>query len=176
MNRESLIRNLLIATMISALALTACGRKTETHDPDTAAPADNPATTEQPMDDSGTGTTTDDTSGDNTLSDDNTSSDDMTSGDSGNDATAGTASPSPEDELICTETWFKWVNDQVLSMHSEVIAEQYPSGLPDVGSDEWFVAVDKLTGGDGAHGPDGGSDEWCTMVQQRLGTTDSNQQ
>ena len=172
MNRELIIRNVLIATLVSTLALTACDRKSDTNEPDSAAPADTPATTEQPMNEGGTGTTTDDSTGDNTLSDDNMGSGDVTS----DDSTTAPGSTSPEEQLVCTETWFKWVNDQVVSMHSDMIAEQYPSGLPDVGSDEWFIAVDKLTGGDGAHGPDGGSEEWCTMVQQRLEKSDSNNQ
>lgn len=69
---------------------------------------------------------------------------------------------------ICTEEWFQWVNDQVIAMHDGDMAQLYPSGLPDVGTAEWFLAVDKLTGGDGAHGPDGGSAEWCSMMQHRL--------
>lgn len=75
---------------------------------------------------------------------------------------------SETDALICTSDWFVWVNGQVLAIHGSEVAELYPTGLPEVGSDEWFMAVDKITGGDGAHGPDGGSAEWCTMVEQRL--------
>ena len=166
MNRETHTRNLLIAALVSALALSACDRKSETHDPDSAAPAESPTTTEQPMDDTGTGTTGDDATTPGTTTDDS-----ATSGTMGADSTT---TPGADVE-VCSDTWFKWVNDQVVAMHSEVITQQYPSGLPEVGSDEWFVAIDKLTGGDGAHGPDGGSDEWCAMVQQRLsksGTSD----
>jgi hypothetical protein len=80
----------------------------------------------------------------------------------------------PEDSIdaaaqICTPEWFAWVNAQVLALPNGKLAELYPNGLPETGSGEWFTAVDKLTGGDGAHGPDGGSAEWCSMMQQRLG-------
>ena len=79
---------------------------------------------------------------------------------------------SSEGQLICTPEWFKWVNEQVMNDQGEAIAEQFPNGLPQIGSDEWYNAMDRLTGGDGAHGPDGGSDEWCFMLQQRLSKTD----
>lgn len=72
------------------------------------------------------------------------------------------------DVVICTPEWFVWVDEQIVALPDGKMAELYPTGLPEVGSDEWFVAVDKITGGDGAHGPDGGSDEWCSMVEQRL--------
>lgn len=137
MSRDPCTRNFLIAALMSALVLGGCGRKSETHDPDSAAPLDSPA------------------------------------GEPAADERNTAESPNSEGQLICTGTWFQWVNEQVQSIHSEVIAEQYPSGLPDVGTDEWFMAVDKLTGGDGAHGPDPGSDEWCFMMQQRLSKTDS---
>lgn len=69
---------------------------------------------------------------------------------------------------ICTPEWFAWVHEQVLARHDGDMAELYPAGLPEVGTEEWFLAVDQLTGGDGAQGPDGGSIEWCNMIQQRL--------
>ncbi|MCX2794707.1 hypothetical protein OQJ62_07225 [Microbulbifer thermotolerans] len=69
---------------------------------------------------------------------------------------------------ICTPEWFVWVHEQVITMQNGDMAELYPAGLPEVGTDEWFLAIDKLTGGDGTHGPDGGSEEWCRMIQQRL--------
>jgi len=78
------------------------------------------------------------------------------------------AAAPPTEAPVCTPEWFTWVHEQVIAMHDGEIAELYPAGLPEVGSEEWFLAVDKLTGGDGAHGPDGGSIEWCNMVQQRL--------
>lgn len=121
--------------LLSALVLGGCGKKTETHDPDTApSPVEpaSPATKPSP--------------GDN---------------------------PNSEGQLICNVAWFRWVNEQMLSIHSEYVTNLYPNGLPAVGSDEWFTAVDKLTGGDGAHGPDGGSDEWCFMIQQRLSSSNS---
>lgn len=71
----------------------------------------------------------------------------------------------------CTPEWFVWVNEQVLAMHNGDLVELYPDGLPEVGTDEWFLAVDNITGGNdgnGADGPEGGSAEWCNMVQQRL--------
>lgn len=181
MNRETHTRNLLIAALVSALALSACDRKSETHDPDSAAPAETPTTTEQPMDDTGTtgdGTTTPDTTSPGTTAPGTTTDPGSATGDSATSGSMGadsTTAPGADVE-VCSDTWFKWVNDQVVAMHSEVITQQYPSGLPEVGSDEWFVAVDKLTGGDGAHGPDGGSDEWCAMVQQRLSKAGTNNQ
>lgn len=83
------------------------------------------------------------------------------------------AMPAPEtgdtaEAEICTDAWFTWVNQKVMAMPDSQMSEMYPNGLPEVASDEWFLAIDRLTGGDGAHGPDGGSDEWCRMVQQRL--------
>ncbi|WP_237059990.1 hypothetical protein [Microbulbifer sediminum] len=71
---------------------------------------------------------------------------------------------------VCTEEWFAWLNQKVITnpdLQAELDAA-YPDGPPEVGSDEWFLAMDKLTGGDGAHGPDGGSDEWCNMMQSRV--------
>ncbi|WP_226667515.1 hypothetical protein [Microbulbifer aggregans] len=135
MKRFSRGLNVCVIALLSAFALGACGKKTETHDPDIAPTAVEPAS---PV--------TEHSPGD---------------------------SPNSEGQLICNATWFEWVNKQILSIHSEDVTNQYPSGLPAVGSDEWFTAVDKLTGGDGAHGPDGGSDEWCFMIQQRLSSASS---
>ncbi|SEA30599.1 hypothetical protein [Microbulbifer marinus] len=139
----------LIALIV---ALNGCGRQSDTHDPTEVerTPPGEMATEamEEPItppeDDSGTATT-----------------------DQSGTAPQGTDAETPE---ICTPEWFAWVHEQIQSRPDGDLAEQYPSGLPEVGSDEWFIAVDKLTGGDGAHGPDGGSAEWCSMVQQRLGT------
>ncbi|WP_288132280.1 hypothetical protein [Microbulbifer sp.] len=156
MCKEAPTRHLLIITLASILALAACDRKSETHDPDTQ-PTDTP-TSDQSMEDT-------------VVIDENDTSDDTTGSDDSNTGAAAATGDSDE-VLICTKEWFEWVNNQVLATSSEMIAEQYPTGLPDVGSDEWFMAVDKLTGGDGAHGPDGGSDEWCMMVQQRLQKTE----
>lgn len=137
-----------------------CGRKSETHDPDLdrpptvveeteimeepVAPPDDDTTDPGYAPPNGTPNDTDDDSVDTA------------------DDTTGTAQ-------VCTPEWFVWVNEQVQLLPNSQLADLYPGGLPEVGSDEWFVAVDRLTGGDGAHGPDGGSDEWCNMVLQRLG-------
>lgn len=142
-----MIRHLLLASLLAAIAVTGCSRKSETHDPDLPADSNQQMETEV-IEESIT-----------------TEPDSDTSGDS-----AG--SPESEGQMACDDDWFQWVNAQVMSTQSEAIAEQYPNGLPDVGSSEWFVAVDKLTGGDGAHGPDGGSEEWCSMMKQRLGNND----
>lgn len=181
MRTEVPTRRLLIIALTSALALGACGRKSETHDPDTAAPADTPATTEQTTegatlederstteaDDNNTGAAS--ATGDDNLADSTPDTSSEVTEDKNTDAASATGDdPNSEGQLICTPEWFEWVNTQVMATNSEEIAEQYPTGLPEVGTDEWFLAVDKLTGGDGAHGPDGGSDEWCFMMQQRL--------
>ena len=166
-----MIRNLLLASLFASIAITGCSRKTETNDPDqTQEPTqqtemeviEESTTTET---DSGTATDSTDPNNTGALS----GSGDDASGDS---ASATGDSSGSESVTVCTPEWFEWVNTQVMSTQSEAIAEQYPTGLPDVGSTEWFMAVDKLTGGDGAHGPDGGSDEWCAMMQQRLGNND----
>ncbi|WP_323847177.1 hypothetical protein [Microbulbifer magnicolonia] len=132
------------------LVLNGCGRQSDTHDPaevertppgEMATEAmEEPVT--PPTDDNGT-------------------------------AAPETTAPRPQTDIseapICTPEWFAWVHEQVTARHDGDLAELYPAGLPEVGSVEWFLAVDKLTGGDGAHGPDGGSVEWCDMIQQRLG-------
>ncbi|TLM73950.1 hypothetical protein ACONUD_02680 [Microbulbifer harenosus] len=148
----------LATTLATAIAMSGCSRKSETHDPDTAPGTETEVVEEMTVTEPEQGTDADTATPDTTTAP---------------PATGDTAeSPNSEGQLICTPEWFKWVNEQVMSQQSEAIAEQFPSGLPDVGSDEWFLAIDKLTGGDGAHGPDGGSDEWCFMIQQRLSTTD----
>lgn len=72
----------------------------------------------------------------------------------------------------CSEQWFVWLHEKVLAMPGkrDQLNEAYPDGIPEPGSDEWFVAMDKATGGDGAHGPDGGSEEWCSMMEKRFDT------
>ncbi|WGL17666.1 hypothetical protein PVT68_05065 [Microbulbifer bruguierae] len=151
-----MIRPLLFTTLltglVTAIAINGCGRKSDTHDPDHTPDAATLA-----MED--IATTEAETKREVRAQENSSPS---STGDN----------PNSEGQLICTPEWFQWVNEQVMSTQSEAIALQYPTGLPDVGSDEWFTAVDKLTGGDGAHGPDGGSDEWCFMMQQRLGNTD----
>lgn len=163
-----MIRNLLLAGIFASIAVTGCDRKTETNDPDqTQEPTPQSevevieeSTTTEADSSSGTGTSTDATDQNNT---------DALSA-TGDDASGDSATGQAQE--ICTPEWFEWVNAQVMSTQGEAVTEQYPTGLPDVGSTEWFMAVDKLTGGDGAHGPDGGSDEWCAMMQQRLGSND----
>ncbi|MBN8432083.1 hypothetical protein JF535_14615 [Microbulbifer salipaludis] len=155
-----MMRFLLLASLMTALALYGCSRKSETHDPDQAAePAEKTEVIEESKD-TGTGAA-DDTS----VPGDSASS-------SADETDTRSDNPNSEGQLICNAEWFAWVNGEVMRTQSEAITEQYPSGLPEVGSAEWFTAMDKLTGGDGAHGPDGGSDEWCFMMQQRLGNQD----
>ncbi|MBB5210864.1 hypothetical protein [Microbulbifer hydrolyticus] len=159
-----MFRHLLLASLLASIAITGCSRKSETHDPDQ--PTDQTPQTETEVIEEVIVTEPD-------SSDPN--SDDA--GGSGSDDSAATGndsaeSPNSEGQLICNAKWFEWVNEQLMSKYSEAIAEQYPDGMPSVGSPEWFMAADKLTGGDGAHGPDGGSDEWCFMMQQRLGNND----
>jgi len=169
MRIESPARFRLIIALISTLALAACERNSDTHDPDapdTLVPADTPAAGQPPEDEVAVGQDRTSERGTSGADDNNTG----TASATGDNATED--SPNSEGQLICTPEWFAWVNTQIMATNSEAIAEQYPTGLPDVGSDEWFLAIDKLTGGDGAHGPDGGSDEWCFMMQQRLQKTD----
>lgn len=130
--------------LVFALSITGCGRKTETD-----APAD--------LERTAPGETTDEAMP-------------TTEPDSGDSDADGAAMGGTSEVEVCTDAWFTWVNQKVMAMPNSQLSEMYPNGLPEVGSDEWFLAIDKLTGGDGAHGPDGGSDEWCRMVEQRLGS------
>ena len=161
-----MIRHLLLATLVLAVALSGCSRKSETNDPDL--PADSTEQMETEVIEESTTPEPDSTTPDNSATGDDSTDQQNT----GAASATGDDSANSEGQQICTTEWFEWVNAQVMSTQSEAITEQYSTGLPDVGSDEWFMAVDKLTGGDGAHGPDGGSDEWCSMMQQRLGSTD----
>ncbi|WP_105103739.1 hypothetical protein [Microbulbifer pacificus] len=162
-----------LATMLaSSIALTGCSRKTETHEPGNTE-------TETEVVEEITVDETDDSSPSTPAPKDSTAPGDASSSTTDNaDAASSESSeqnpesPNSEGQLICNAEWFEWVNQQVMSDQAAAIAEQYPTGLPDVGSDEWFIAMDRLTGGDGAHGPDGGSDEWCFMMQQRLSKND----
>lgn len=170
-------RYLLLASLLASIALTGCSRKSETNDPDQAAEPTMQTETEViegVTDDTSPNDTTmgDDSAGGSDMSDQNNSGAASATGDNATADSDGAESPNSEGQLICNAEWFEWVNGKVTEEYSEAVSEQYPTGLPSVGSDEWFMAVDKLTGGDGAHGPDGGSDEWCFMIQQRLGTTD----
>lgn len=151
-----MVRPLLIAALLTSFAITGCSRQSDTNDPDKAPQTETETevveeiTVDEPADSSPTPP-------------------DSSTGDASTDSSE---SPNSEGQLICNAEWFEWVNGQLMEKYSEAIAEQYPEGLPSVGSADWFMAADKLTGGDGAHGPDGGSDEWCFMMQQRLGSTD----
>ncbi|WP_428818582.1 hypothetical protein [Microbulbifer sp. MCCC 1A16149] len=163
-----MFRPFLIAALLTSFVFAGCSRQSDTNDPDKAPETETEVieeiTVDEPTDDS------------TSTSDSDSSTTDDTSMDSASDSDSGESSPgeSPnsEGQLICNAEWFEWVNGQLVEKYGEAIAEQYPDGMPSVGSQEWFMAADKLTGGDGAHGPDGGSDEWCFMMQQRLGTGD----
>ncbi|MCK7597686.1 hypothetical protein M0G74_10440 [Microbulbifer sp. CAU 1566] len=151
-----MVRPLLIAavlsTFMSSLLSTGCSRQSDTHDPDHS--TDKAPQTEVREE----------------VIVDETTAPPATSPETSENLSG--ESPNSEGQLICNAEWFEWVNGQLMTRYSEAIAEQYPDGMPSVGSQEWFIAADKLTGGDGAHGPDGGSDEWCFMMQQRLGSSD----
>ena len=166
-----MIRHLLLASLVATIAITGCSRKSDTNDPETTKTPETEVVEETTVVEEDTGTpdysspsTTDDASG----------TDDTDSGAATSKGTDNIISDSPESDgqMTCNAEWFEWVNTEVMKTQSEAITENYPTGLPEVGSDEWFTAVDKLTGGDGAHGPDGGSDEWCSMIQQRLSSND----
>ncbi|WP_193166042.1 hypothetical protein [Microbulbifer hainanensis] len=168
-----------LTAIVLALTLGGCGRHSDTNEPDAAKPAAGDTATESmrepvpaPTEENGTGKESesqmDSGMGSEMESGSGMESDEMGShmgGDTGTDTT------------ICTPEWFAWVHQQVIGQQDGKMTELYPNGLPEVGTDEWFIAVDKLTGGDGAHGPDGGSEEWCNMIQQRLGksSTDDGQ-
>ncbi|WP_226646055.1 hypothetical protein [Microbulbifer variabilis] len=70
-------------------------------------------------------------------------------------------------ETICTPGWFTWVQRQVTAQQDGDLKEMYPSGLPPIGSAEWFDAITKLTGGNMADVKPG-SPEWCLEIQKRL--------
>lgn len=134
-------RYLPLIALLAALGLNGCGRQSDTHDP---------ANVEREA-----------------------------PGETATEAMEEPIAPPPDsgtvagnehatDAQICTPEWFAWVNEQIVTLQDGNLAELYPHDLPEVGSEEWFLAVDKLTGGDGAHGPDGGSAEWCSMIELRL--------
>lgn len=171
-----MIRTLLyiaVATILTtSLAMSGCSRKTDTHDPDHVPKSETEVMEEVII-------TKPENSGSSDAAmpvpsvPDNPAADPSAQETSPPPATTGSAeSPNGEGELICTPEWFNWVNEQVMNDQGDAIAEQFPNGLPEVGSADWYNAVDRLTGGDGAHGPDGGSDEWCFMLQQRLSKRD----
>ena len=135
-----------------ALVLNGCGRQSDTHDPTDVERTPPGETATEAMEEPITPPSDD---ADTTMPE---------------ESTAAPQDDRSETIEICTPEWFAWVHEQIQARPDGDLAELYPSGLPEVGSDEWFLAVDKLTGGDGAHGPDGGSAEWCSMMQQRLGT------
>nr|WP_010131525.1 hypothetical protein [Microbulbifer agarilyticus] len=156
---RKLLLTALATTLAASVALHGCSRKSDTNDPDTAPKTEAEVVEEVTVTEPDATTTppTADGTGDTST---------------GNASTDSPESPNSEGQLICNAKWFEWVNTEVMNTQGLAIAEHYPSGLPEVGSKEWFTAMDKLTGGDGAHGPDGGSDEWCFMMQQRLSNND----
>ncbi|MFS1523907.1 hypothetical protein ACL7TT_07310 [Microbulbifer sp. 2304DJ12-6] len=82
--------------------------------------------------------------------------------DRSNGSTSGNGSAS-----ICTPEWFAWVQAQLVTRQNGDLAKLYPSGLPPVGSSEWFDAVTRLTGGN-LNGTISGSTAWCEAIQKRL--------
>ncbi|MCA0901138.1 hypothetical protein [Microbulbifer agarilyticus] len=158
---HKLLLTALATTLAASVILHGCSRKSDTNDPDTAPTTEaevvEEVTVTEP--DPSTQTTTSDSASPAASTGDTSS-------------TESPESPNSEGQLICNAKWFEWVNGEVMKTQGLAIAEHYPTGLPEVGSEEWFTAMDKLTGGDGAHGPDGGSDEWCFMMQQRLSKND----
>ncbi|WKD50570.1 hypothetical protein [Microbulbifer spongiae] len=68
---------------------------------------------------------------------------------------------------FCTPEWFAWVQAQLASRQNGDLAQLYPSGLPPVGSSEWFEAVTTLTGAN-LDGTVPGSTAWCEAIQKRL--------
>ncbi|WP_043317117.1 hypothetical protein [Microbulbifer sp. HZ11] len=170
-----MIRHMLLVSLMTTIAITGCSRKSDTHDPDTTQKPEAEVVEETTVveeDTSAPDYSAPSSTGDTGSANDNTSDSGDASGTAGDTDSSSAESPNSEGQLICNATWFEWVNSEVMKTQSEAITEHYPSGLPLVGSDDWFIAMDKLTGGDGAHGPDGGSDEWCFMMQQRLNKTD----
>lgn len=141
-------RYLTLLFLVLALGITGCGRKTETN-----APSD--------MERTPPGETTDEAMP-------SPESESKSESEPGDNYAGGAAMGETSEIEVCTDGWFTWVNQKVMAMPGSQLSEMYPNGLPEVASDEWFLAIDKLTGGDGAHGPDGGSDEWCSMIEQRL--------
>ncbi|GAA5525701.1 hypothetical protein Maes01_02273 [Microbulbifer aestuariivivens] len=152
-------RYLSLIALLMPLALFGCGQKTDTNDPANAEVVEEDIEVTEPSQDGGTpGDTTDSATGDDTTGDSASAEDSQSS-----------------EGQTCTPEWFEWVQAQVVAIPGAdaMIAEWYGDGMPEVGSDDWYVAMDRLTGGDGAHGPDGGSAEWCSMMEQRLGNLGS---
>lgn len=161
-------RHLPLIALFVILGLGGCGRHSDTNEPNHATPP--PGESTDGMQESTPSTTDEGTGGmqgnENMQGDESMQGSEGTQDSMGN-ADSGTGATSTDTE-VCTPQWFAWVHQQVLSKQDGKLTELYPSGLPEVGSDDWFVAIDKLTGGDGTQGPEGGSDEWCRMIQQRL--------
>ncbi|GAB2895283.1 hypothetical protein ACCI51_04050 [Microbulbifer echini] len=86
-----------------------------------------------------------------------------------------TQAPSAGSATLCTPEWFAWVQQQVITQQDGDLKKMYPSGLPPVGSEEWFAAVTKLTGGN-LNDVKPGSPEWCQAIQKRLSQPDSQGQ
>lgn len=165
-------RYLPLLALALPLALAGCNGdddRTETIDLERETPA-------QSTEDLGTGTEADDSGGaedpSNTYSGDDISAEEELYGEP---TPMGDTEGPPEmgdtsEVETCSEQWFVWLHEKVLAMPGkrDQLNERYPDGIPEPGSDEWFVAMDTATGGDGAHGPDGGSDEWCSMMEKRF--------
>lgn len=160
-------RHLSLLALILVLGLSGCDRQRD-EPPQPSEPSGTPGermNEPEPATPPNGGTTRDDLNGGTTMDDGTTMNDGTTMDD-------GTAT----DTQICTPEWFASVHQQVQAMPDGDITQLYPSGLPEVGSEKWFAAIDKLTGGDGASGPDGGTPEWCSMIQQRLSQSSSPSQ
>ncbi|GAB2505712.1 hypothetical protein [Microbulbifer agarilyticus] len=163
---RKLLLTALATTLAASVALHGCSRKSDTNDPDTTPTTEAEVVEEVTVTEPDPSTQTAPATGDSASSAASTSNP---------SSTDSAENPNSEGQLICNAKWFEWVNGEVMKTQGLAIAEHYPSGLPEVGSKEWFTAMEKLTGGDkldDAHGPDGGSDEWCFMMQQRLSNSD----
>jgi hypothetical protein len=155
-------RYLSLLALLMPLWLIGCGQKTDTVEPtETETMEEDVEVTEPAEERTAPGEATDEAMPDSGYGQDSSSGQEQaTDSDMGSGTEVETCSPQ----------WFQWVHEKVVAMPGvdAKIAEMYSDGLPEIGSDEWFRAMDRLTGGDGAHGPDGGSAEWCSMMEQRL--------
>ncbi|WP_237066066.1 hypothetical protein [Microbulbifer guangxiensis] len=151
-------RQLSLIALLTPLWLVGCGQKTETVDPTNTEIMEEDVDVE--VSDPAEERTAPGEAADEAMSDDGYGQEQSTEPDIGSATELETCSPQ----------WFQWVHEKVVAMPGvdAKVSEMYGDGLPEIGSDEWYVAMDRLTGGDGAHGPDGGSAEWCSMMEQRL--------
>lgn len=152
----------VLTALLMPLWLVGCGERTETVEPTEVETMEEDIEVSEPAEErTAPGEATDDAMPDNGYGQDQSGSQDQSSA---SDMGSGT------EVETCSPQWFQWVHEKVVAMPGvdAKVAEMYSDGLPEVGTDEWFRAMDRLTGGDGAHGPDGGSAEWCSMMEQRL--------